>query len=354
MVDRGGKGTLIGGVNEFQEYAYGYYGVTIDMTSKHAMIISKENEKTKEIIDREKEELLVKYDPLYLCITNANNPICFTLISYLLSGEIFKLQPDIVLNLFDTNPDNLELLEMVAGDIMDMGYATLKEKVRVTSDVEKAFQKCQIVIFLDDLLKDDLETKQDWLKRSSNIFSNYGQVLNQVAHRNVKVFVAGEGNINLHTSILIENAPNIQKKNFVGVSRFLEHHAKSVLANALNVNTSCIANLVIWGNLNQNYLVNIQKSCVYELDCSIVGPPSYSLSSVDMVFKEKWLKFQYNTLVQSRKKTVEKHLKHPEYNLHGRAIALTLNDLWNGSTSNNFFSLAIMSQGKMGKNKLIL
>lgn len=27
MVDRGGKGTLIGGANEFQEYAWGYYGI---------------------------------------------------------------------------------------------------------------------------------------------------------------------------------------------------------------------------------------------------------------------------------------------------------------------------------------
>lgn len=27
LVDRGGKGVLIGGANEFQEYAWGYYGI---------------------------------------------------------------------------------------------------------------------------------------------------------------------------------------------------------------------------------------------------------------------------------------------------------------------------------------
>lgn len=27
LVDRGGKGILIGGANEFQEFAYGYYGI---------------------------------------------------------------------------------------------------------------------------------------------------------------------------------------------------------------------------------------------------------------------------------------------------------------------------------------
>ncbi|CAI9735662.1 ATP-dependent DNA helicase PIF1-like [Octopus vulgaris] len=34
LVDRGGKGVLIGGSNEFEEYAYGYYGVTIDLDGK--------------------------------------------------------------------------------------------------------------------------------------------------------------------------------------------------------------------------------------------------------------------------------------------------------------------------------
>lgn len=37
LVDRGGRGTLIGGANEFQEYALGYYGIksslyTADLT----------------------------------------------------------------------------------------------------------------------------------------------------------------------------------------------------------------------------------------------------------------------------------------------------------------------------------
>lgn len=339
---------MIGGVNDFQEYAHGYYGVTIDIKSYDATIVAKENKKTKENVDFEEEELLRTYNPLYICITNASNPICFALISYLLSGEILKLQPDLVLTLYDADDSTFSLLNDVAEDIMNMGYGTLKEKVRVTSDVKAAFQECQIVIFLDELPCGSTETRQEWLMRSSDIFSNYGQVLNQVAHRNVKVFVAGAGNINLHLNILIENTPNIQRKNFVGVSRFLEFHAKLVLADALNVHSSCIANVAIWGKLNHNYLINIQKSRVYECDCSIVGPPSFSLPSVDLIFKEKWLKSHYNTLAQSRKKNVEKLLRHPEYNLHARSIALTLNDIWNGSATNNFFSLALASQGWYG------
>lgn len=354
MVDHGGKGTLIGGANEFQEYAYGYYGVTVDMSSMDTMIISKENKKTKEIVDCELKELAAKYDPLYMCITSASNPICYTLTSYLLSGEIISPQQDIVLNLFDADPSNLDLLKGVAEDIMNMGYGCMKENVRIPSDEEEAFQKCQIVIFLDELPQNTSEKKHDWMKRINEVFSYYGQVLNQVAHRNVKVFVAGEGNINLHTNILIENAPNIQKNNFVGVSRFLEHQAKSVLAQSLEVNSSCIANVAIWGDLNKNYLVNIQQSRVYEHDCSIIGPSCFSLPSVDMIFKEKWLKFQYHSLVQSRKKTVEKQLKHPEYYLHARSIALTLDDCWNGSTSRNFFSMAVASQGKVYRENITL
>lgn len=33
LVDRGGKGLLIGGANEFQEFVAGYYGIQSDMIS---------------------------------------------------------------------------------------------------------------------------------------------------------------------------------------------------------------------------------------------------------------------------------------------------------------------------------
>jgi len=43
LVDRGGKGILIGGANEFQEYAYGYYGIKSPLVSSDVQKVNKVN-----------------------------------------------------------------------------------------------------------------------------------------------------------------------------------------------------------------------------------------------------------------------------------------------------------------------
>ncbi|GCC36907.1 hypothetical protein chiPu_0015407 [Chiloscyllium punctatum] len=56
LVDRGGKGLLLGGFNDFMEYAQGYYGFTSDMMTALMLKIAKENLKTNEK-DQEEEAI---------------------------------------------------------------------------------------------------------------------------------------------------------------------------------------------------------------------------------------------------------------------------------------------------------
>lgn len=43
LVDRGGKGILIGGADEFQEYAWGYYGIKSPQMTSDLMKVSNES-----------------------------------------------------------------------------------------------------------------------------------------------------------------------------------------------------------------------------------------------------------------------------------------------------------------------
>lgn len=43
LVDRGGKGTLIGGANEFQEFAWGYYGIKSQLNTSDITKVSQQS-----------------------------------------------------------------------------------------------------------------------------------------------------------------------------------------------------------------------------------------------------------------------------------------------------------------------
>ena len=49
LIDRGGKGVLIGGASDFQEYVKGYYGLESGLKSDDMRKIGSENFKTKEV-----------------------------------------------------------------------------------------------------------------------------------------------------------------------------------------------------------------------------------------------------------------------------------------------------------------
>ncbi|MGH0185650.1 UNVERIFIED_CONTAM: hypothetical protein FKN15_018616 [Acipenser sinensis] len=70
MIDRGGKGLLLGGFSEFMEHAQIYYGITSDIKADLMMSISAENLQTK--IDFMEEETYYKglIKPLHIWITS--------------------------------------------------------------------------------------------------------------------------------------------------------------------------------------------------------------------------------------------------------------------------------------------
>lgn len=64
LIDRGGIGTLIGGANEFQEYANNYYGIESKMVSSDMLKVATENTQYKIEVDKEEKEFLSQSNPL--------------------------------------------------------------------------------------------------------------------------------------------------------------------------------------------------------------------------------------------------------------------------------------------------
>jgi malate/lactate dehydrogenase len=77
---------------------------------------------------------------------------------------------------------------------------------------EEAFQNCSVIVILDEVVQRDEETYEHWMKRNHKFFVSYAKTINEVAQRNVRVLIAGNGPVNFNTMFMIRNCPNVRVK----------------------------------------------------------------------------------------------------------------------------------------------
>jgi len=348
LIDRGGKGVLIGGASDFQEYVKGYYGLESDLTSTDMRKIGGENFKTKQEVDVEEQDIKAQSKPLHVCVTGAQSPTCYSLLSALTSGEVFGPTTEIHLMLYDQTHDDAAKIAGLRMEVEDLCQGLLRV-IEVVESPAKAFAECSVIVVLDDLLQEEEEEYDAYIKRNCDFFSNYATVINQVAKKNVRVLVAGRGPINFNTMMMIKNAPTIPRQNFVALSRGLENQAKAVIGERLSVNTAGVVDLVVWGNVNGQHYIDTTKSKVHGFDGAVWGgPPSYSVSVEEMVHDQKWLEKEYLELVNGRTVAVETGLGHSCAASSARSLITMLTHWWSGSPLGQVFSLAVCSDGWYG------
>ncbi|XP_062610407.1 putative malate dehydrogenase 1B [Saccostrea cucullata] len=343
LIDRGGKGVLIGGANEFQEYANGYYGVQSTQNSEDMQKISEENKAYKIEEDKEEEAFKALSHPLHVCITNASNPVCYNLVDAMARGDVFGDSTEISLHLLD-DKSNMESLEGLKMEAMDLAHGLLREII-VTSEVSKAFKGCDAIVVMNDLIQSEKESRDDFVKRSVEYHVKYAKAINDNAKKEVKVLVTGNGPTNLNVYMMIENAPNIPKQNIVGLSRRLENNAKSVVAEKLSINPNGVVDLIVWGNINGDSFIDISKCRVHGYDGAIWGPPSFSLPAAEMIWDKKWMENEFVELVKNRHQKSQELMGHSASMSRAAAIETTLAHWWNGSPQGQIFSFVVASEG---------
>ncbi|XP_036613778.1 putative malate dehydrogenase 1B [Trichosurus vulpecula] len=342
LLDRGGKGLLLGGFNEFLEHAQLYYGVTSKMMTQEMLLISGENLETHIEIEQEERELKKEINPLKVWITGASCPTCYNLIPLLVNGEVFSMDKEISIHLLnnDFKGDTLSTLVMEGQDLA----APLLREISVCTVKEEAFFEAEVIIILNDNIEDESESLEDRIKARLPLCQLFGSLIEKNAHKTVKVIIAGKTFLNLTTSLLIMHTPSINPRNIIAVAMVIENEAKAMLARKLKTTTSDIKDVIIWGNITGSRYIDLKKAKVFRYDSAIWGPPSYSRYLLNLIFDSEWITKEFgNSLNQW---SLIGHFQRGISSAH--CIATTLKFWYHDSPPGEIFSLGIMSEGEFG------
>ncbi|XP_032301715.1 putative malate dehydrogenase 1B [Coturnix japonica] len=235
LLDRGGKGLLLGGLNEFLEHAQRYYGITSTIPTEEILDIAKENLQTYVESEKEQEELRSLINPLQIWITSASAPICCQLIPLLASGDVFGMTTEISIHLLDTVQFK-ECLSDIVMEVEDMAFPLLRG-ISGHTELDKAFIQADVIIVLDDILpKRDTQTLENCIITVCEICKVYAPLIENNAKSGVRIISTGKTFVNLKAMMIITYGPSIKPENVIAVATSWESAAKAMVARKQNMN----------------------------------------------------------------------------------------------------------------------
>ncbi|XP_067844177.1 putative malate dehydrogenase 1B isoform X2 [Heptranchias perlo] len=343
LVDRGGKGLLLGGFNDFMEYTQGYYGFTSDMMTQIMITIAKENLKTKQnqMDEEARSKGLVK--PMSIWISGASSPVCVNLIPTLINGKLFGESKEVSLHLLDTETSQ-EKLYGLQMEIEDMAWPLLR-KVTVQSTLRKAFMDAEIIIVLNDIVPDRSRSIEDCYGEMIDLYQELGFLIDTFAKTTVRVLVAGDYILNLKTYLITQNAFSIDHRNFVAVTTQMEAEVRAQLANKLNVNTVDVKDVIVWGNISRAIYIDLHRARVHRYESAIWGPPEFSRPVLEMLHDSKWIETEFLEAVHSHRSTIQAAVKHRLGISLASAILQVLDCWYYDSPPGEIMSLGVISKG---------
>ncbi|KAL5111103.1 putative malate dehydrogenase 1B [Taenia crassiceps] len=309
LVDTGGRVTLIGDARDFQEYANTYYAMLSRLSSHRLLQISIDNQRYADeaIANRAIKQVMLN-TWRKIAIIGAESPTATRLAMLLAMMQQSKKAQKTKLYLFPGSVlhfDAVARLKERLDDSACTGFQIIETSVNLT----EALENTSLVVILDvvpressifvDGVSKHSETRAEWLNRRFHYFYRLGECIRQYADQNVRVLVADseqifEGGATISSPLNFDVQTlhmackeNIPLNNIVGLPRALEYSMKSALAQLLGLRRCDIADLIIWGNIDSVFLVDISYARVHRRHGAMdseAGPSWFSLAAEPLVF----------------------------------------------------------------------
>ncbi|NWH57749.1 MDHC protein, partial [Geococcyx californianus] len=341
LLDRGGKGLLLGGVNDFLEYAQRYYGVTSMMLSEEMLDIAEENLQAHIEIEKEEEEIKSLIKPLQIWITSASVRTCYQLIPLLASGEVFGMNTEISIHLLDTE----QFKEILCGIVMeaeDLAFPLL-HSISEHTEIDEAFVQADIIIVLDDVLLNlEVQSFENYIREVSEICQTYAPLIEKNAKSGVRVISSGQTFVNLKAMMILTYGPSIKPENVIAVATPWESAAKAMLARKLHMNAGGVKDVIVWGDISSCNYVDLSHAKLYGYDGAIWGPANVPRPLLDVIYDSEWIRSEFLPAQRS----LSSQFCHCIGMLPAHAIATMLKYWYHGSPPGEIISVGIFTEGQ--------
>ena len=293
LIDRGGRGSYLGGTSQFEEYISHYYNIIPKTISDIEAKIATENLDAFQTLQLEAIKNKPP-DPVKICISHASSPIAYHLAPLLLTQRVFKNQK-LHLVLFD-HSDYTDTLNGLSLELQDLACSNLAQ-VQITNSVTEAFQAVSVAFLLDYT---DVTCTDQQLLEAAKTYTTYAGVIDFSAEKSVKVILTGPYAC-VGATLMSRSVTSIDPKQFIASPASAEYQASSIIASKLNVLTSDIKQVGIWGLSEGPHVIpDIRHTLVHHYQGSIVGNDEFSLPLDQCLFDKKWIQEEFSDLLVSR------------------------------------------------------
>ena len=222
--------------------------------------------------------------PVRVTVTGAAGQISYGLLFRIASGDMLGPDQPVILQLLEI-PPALNALNGVVMELDDCAFPLLKGIV-ATDDPAVAFKDADFALLVGAMPRKKGMERKDLLTANSKIFSVQGKAIDQHAKKDIRVLVVGNP-ANTNALITMANAPSIKAGNITAMTRLDHNRAISQLATKLDVDSTTISKMTIWGNHSATQYPDIS-------DAIVDGKP------VAKAVDEAWYKDTFIPTVQKR------------------------------------------------------
>lgn len=271
-----------------------------------------------------------------VAISGAAGQISYALLFRVAAGDMFGPDCEIELQLLELE-QAMPLLQATVMELDDCAFPLLK-KVTCTSDIKTAMNGANFVLLVGAVPRKDGMERSDLLKINGSIFGPQGKAINDVAAKDVKVFVVGNP-CNTNALIAMHAAPDVSQDRFYAMTALDENRAKRQLAYKAGVDVTEVSQMIIWGNHSA-----MQYPDFY--NAKINGK-----SATDVITDLNWLQNEFVPMIQKRGATVIKARGSSSAASAANAVVDGIRRIVFDTPDNEVVSMAVCSQGEYGVDK---
>jgi len=272
-------------------------------------------------------------EPVRVAVTGGAGQIGYSLLFRIASGALLGPDQPVILQLLEITPA-LGALDGVVMELEDCAFPLLAGVVK-TDDANVAFADADIALLVGSRPRTAGMERGDLLSANGAIFTAQGKALSDNANKDVKVLVVGNP-ANTNALIAMNNAPDIDPRQFTAMTRLDHNRAMAQLAAKTGATVNDISQMTIWGNHSATQYPDLFRAKVNGANAAAT------------VNDQAWLEGEFIPTVQKRGAAIIEARGSSSAASAANAAIDHMRDWVAGTPEGDWVSMAVPSDGSYG------